>query len=404
MSSFKKLSKADVTVVPYNANKQWNLSFDCFPTSSDYLTIYKGTNVPGLFSLSDPINNGQYERLIYSEINHMFYQAYSGSLNTGSLMFNINTYQSASQQRPTASYFDYNNNANLITAFPTGSNEGIRVVAINQKIYGNKVLPNYFILSSSAYYITDDGYGNLYNGTTHIGNLFYAHGLVVITNQDYQLMFPTSSASCSPTTTTTSTTTSTTTLPTTTSTTTSTTTVPTTTSTTTSTTTVPTTTTSTTTSTTTVPTTTTSTTTSTTTVPTTTSTTTSTTTVPTTTTSTTTSTTTVPTTTTSTTTSTTTVPTTTTSTTTSTTTVPTTTSTTTSTTTAPTYYYYTGNYWVDCAGVTATGVVIRSTATLTGTWTRVTGTYSGYFFLTGIDPGTSYTYESDNSNGSSCGY
>jgi hypothetical protein len=71
--------------------------------------------------------------------------------------------------------------------------EGIRVLAINQDIYGNKVLPNHFILSSSAYYVTDDGFGNLYDTKstkTHIGNLFYAHGLGVITNQDYQLMFP----------------------------------------------------------------------------------------------------------------------------------------------------------------------------------------------------------------------
>jgi hypothetical protein len=43
--------------------------------------------------------------------------------------------------------------------------EGIRVLAVNQEIYGNKVLPNHFILSSSAYYVTDDGYGNLYDGS-----------------------------------------------------------------------------------------------------------------------------------------------------------------------------------------------------------------------------------------------
>jgi hypothetical protein len=283
MSSFKQLSKADVTSVSYAANKQWNLSFDCFPTSSEYITIYKGTNFTGSFSPTEPTSSGQYERLVYSSINHLFYQEYSGSLDTGSLMFNVNTYQSASSQRPTASYFDYNTNPLLIKSFPTGVNESIRVFVINKDIYGSKVLPNSFALSSSAYYITDDGYGNLYdsgstNGYVHIGNIFYAFGIGIITNQDYQLIFPTSSAACNPTpttTTTTSTTTTTTTVPTTTtttSTTTTTTTVPTTTTTTT--------TTSTTTTTTTVPTTTTttSTTTTTTTAPTTTTTSTTTTT------------------------------------------------------------------------------------------------------------------------------
>jgi hypothetical protein len=105
-------------------------------------------------------------------------------------MLSLNNYESASQQRPTSSYFVYNDNKNLITLFPTGAMEGIRVLAVNQDIYGNKVLPNHFILSSSVYYVKDDGCGNLYDGTTHIGNMFYAHGLGVVTNPDYQLMFP----------------------------------------------------------------------------------------------------------------------------------------------------------------------------------------------------------------------
>lgn len=194
MSSFKKLSKSDVTVVPYSANKQWTLPYCPYPTSSEYLTIYKGTNATGSFSLDDDlVTEGQYERLVYSQINQLFYQDYTASLDTSSLMFTINNYESASQQRPTSSYFVYNDNKNLVTSFPTGAMEGIRVLAVNQDIYGNKVLPNHFILSSSAYYVTDDGFGNLYDTKstkTHIGNLFYAHGLGVITNQDYQLMFP----------------------------------------------------------------------------------------------------------------------------------------------------------------------------------------------------------------------
>jgi hypothetical protein len=224
MSSFKKLSKSDVTVVPYYANKQWNQSYCPYPTSSEFLTIYKGTNVTGSFSLDDdPVTEGQYERLVYSQINHLFYQSYTASLNTSSLMFTLNNYESASQQRPTSSYFIYNDSDNLIQTFPTGFNDSgsIRVIAVNQDIYGSKVLPNHFILSSSAYYVVDDGFGNLYNLSassagayisggyfnpdeyfvsldinaadivkTHVGNIFYAHGLGIITNPDYQTMFP----------------------------------------------------------------------------------------------------------------------------------------------------------------------------------------------------------------------
>jgi hypothetical protein len=219
MSSYKKLSKADVTNVPYAANKQWNLPYSCPSISNGYFNIYKGTYITGTFALdnyaTDPFTNGQYERLVYNSINHLFYQSYSGSLlNTGSIMFNVDTYQSASQQRPTGAYFDYNTNPLLIKNFPTGTNAGIRVLSINQDIYGSKVLPYSFRLSSSVYYIIDDGNGNLYDAkgevddyiltsyisqsyfldalpdSTHIGNVFYAHGLAVITNPDYQTMFP----------------------------------------------------------------------------------------------------------------------------------------------------------------------------------------------------------------------
>lgn len=191
MSAFKKLSKSDVTVVPYAANKQWSLPYCSYPTSSEYITIYKGTNVTGSFDPNtDPITNDQYERLVYDQINHLFYQTYSASLDTSSLANSI-FYESASQQRPTSSYFIYNDNAALIKSFPTGAMNSIKVVAINQEIYGNKVLPNTFILTSSVYNITDDGFGNLYNyGTTHIGNIFYAQGLAIITNQASQSIFP----------------------------------------------------------------------------------------------------------------------------------------------------------------------------------------------------------------------
>jgi hypothetical protein len=194
MASFKKLSKSDVTFVSYHANKQWTIASSSYATSSN---LYQGTNVAGLFiSSSDPVTNGQYDRLVYAEINQLFYQSYSASLNTSSLANSI-YYEFASQQRPTASYFIYNDSANLIKNFPTNSGATIQVLSINQEIFGNKILPYSFVISGSSYYIIDDGYGNLYDtksSKTFIGNLFYAQGLSVITNQNgsYQGLFSSS--------------------------------------------------------------------------------------------------------------------------------------------------------------------------------------------------------------------
>jgi hypothetical protein len=181
MSSFKKLSKADITSFPYAANKQWNFSYNTAP--NDYIVFYKGKK-ENFSATGSTTTNNQYQSSIFSSINHLFYQSYSGSLlDTGSLMFNVDTYESASQQRPTGYYFNYNTNPLFINNFPTNSNSTISVLSISQDIYGSKILPNSFRITASLGTIVDDGYGNLYTGSEHIGNIFYAHGLVVVTNQ-----------------------------------------------------------------------------------------------------------------------------------------------------------------------------------------------------------------------------
>jgi len=196
MASFKRLKRSDVISVPYVANKKWFFEYCPYPENDQYIKIYKGTNLTGSFSLDeDPITEGQYERLVYSQINHLFYQQYSPNvelLDTGSLLRSL-YYDNSSQIRATGSYFDYNENPGIIKNLPTGSNEGIRVLSIDQDLYGQQILPYHFELTSSVYSVKDDGNGNLIdtkNSNTHIGNIFYSHGLCIITNQDYQLMFP----------------------------------------------------------------------------------------------------------------------------------------------------------------------------------------------------------------------
>ena len=196
MASFKRLKRSDIISVPYIANKNWVLEYCPLPLVDQNIKIYKGTNITGSFSnIADPITEGQYERLIYSQFNHLYYQTYSPDnelLNTSSLVNSL-YYDGASQIRATGSYINYNDNPLLVKKYPTGSNEGIRVLSINKKLYGEQLLPYSFNLSSSVYYVKDDGVGNLIdisNSNTHIGNIFYSHGLVIITNQDYQLMWP----------------------------------------------------------------------------------------------------------------------------------------------------------------------------------------------------------------------
>ena len=255
MSSFKKLSKADISTVLYTANKSWSFLYNTssLPPNNNNIIYYKGKK-EDFHITGSTTTRGQYQSLIYDSINHLFYQSYNDTLNTSSLMFNVETYESASEQRPTSSYFNYNTNPLLIKNFPTSSSSGIVVLSVNKNVYGNKILPHSFRISSSLYDITDDGNGNLYHTIVcnsyelgaafgniyqyqtcsgnvvtesvtssnvircadvsygvdtsmaidpvvndlgvcsitqeHVGNIFYAHGIAVITNQNYLNLIP----------------------------------------------------------------------------------------------------------------------------------------------------------------------------------------------------------------------
>lgn len=187
MSAFKQLSRSDVFTIPYIANKQWSFSFDSIPTGSTSLVaLYEGQKFTGSLTLSETTTSlSEYKRLIYNSINHQFYQSYSGSLlDTSSLMKTLNNYQSASQNRPTASYFIYNDKA--IKSFPSGTNSKIQVFSIAQAAYGENILPYSLQIRYGSSSIADDGIGNLYSGSVFVGNVFYSYGTAIFTNQSYQ--------------------------------------------------------------------------------------------------------------------------------------------------------------------------------------------------------------------------
>ena len=81
-----------------------------------------------------------------------------------------------------------------IRYFPTESGATIKALSIPTGVYGQQISKNSFILSSSAYYIVDDANGNIIdtaNARAHVGNIIYGQGIVIITNPNYQDIFPT---------------------------------------------------------------------------------------------------------------------------------------------------------------------------------------------------------------------
>ena len=193
MPAFKRINNSDVVVSPYIANKQWG--FQPCDTSENGIQIFFGSRLTESFSAeNDPVTYDRYERLVYNSINHLYYQEFSGSfLDTGSNMQSLN-YESASIYRASGSYYNYSEQGYTVKAFPTGSGSQITVISVPKDLYGLSLDPGTFNISNSGASIYDDGHQNIYvissSVRVNIGNVFYQHGLAVITNQSYQNVFP----------------------------------------------------------------------------------------------------------------------------------------------------------------------------------------------------------------------
>ena len=237
--SYKTLSSNDITLTSYIANRHWEVTNSTL--SQNGVTIYIGENLPTSRTyLFDPINdlqtsNDEYRRLVFDSIKHLFYENYTSGSLTGEFFHS-------------SSYFNYEQNTlasgSGVSTFRristvTGSNNPVLyttddeydteaifdadrggkvvIVSIDQNVYGSGLNPNSVFISGSGYYLRDDGEGNLYNWRNegnyakyataiydkdvylelvgsglqleYVGNVFYSHGLIVITDEDYLCVF-----------------------------------------------------------------------------------------------------------------------------------------------------------------------------------------------------------------------
>lgn len=242
--AYKKLNPADIKSVPYVANKQYEFTSESY--SSNNIQTYVGEYIPITTDRPfDPQNDNlttdqKYRRLIFESIRHLYYQNYvtkssqDQEVGDDALVYpdNVNNFWHSSSydnylQNTIASgsypnfrsfpYFekvenDYDGVAEYGTALYFIENAAkIRVISIPKNLYGEGIKPYTFELSGSNFFIADDGQGNLldyaalvneyissfygdpialYAGPANdlaipVGNIFYDHGIAVITNQDY---------------------------------------------------------------------------------------------------------------------------------------------------------------------------------------------------------------------------
>lgn len=182
--AYKRLSKSDVIVTPFTANKQWTIPSASY--SSSNILIYEGKNLDDGATTTD----NQEKYLIYKSVEQLYYRNYvSASLDNTSSFFTQNG-NLATQSLQSGSYWNYpQSTVGEIRYFPTGSGVQIHVMGIPREIYGSQIKPGTLTFTNPTYgTITDDKQGNLiYNSGSlyvnkHIGNIIYPHGILIFTD------------------------------------------------------------------------------------------------------------------------------------------------------------------------------------------------------------------------------
>ena len=196
MSAYKQLLASDAIVVPFEVNKSFTFQGATALTASNVsIDRFLGLNTSSLFNpTTDPTTgqvsgSTQYQRLIYRSIKELYYSNYTSSSygdspNIGVIVPGNDSTGDVLVGPPssTGRYFNYKQtDLTFAKYFPTASDSIIGVLSVPSRLYGNYIQPNSFLWQSSSLRLTDDGEGNLVSGSTIYGNIFYHHGIAVVT-------------------------------------------------------------------------------------------------------------------------------------------------------------------------------------------------------------------------------
>ena len=207
MAAFKQFNSQDIIVSPLEVNKSFTFTGDGELSASNAdVNRFLGKNVNFTSSTNSEtgFNSGSLilsQSSVYDNIKQLYYSNYLtssfgddaitasvllGSEPSGDVLIGPNgsngRYVNYLQSSLTQSRY-----------FPTSSNEEILVFSIPSKLFGDYIQPESFVLNlnndgngwSQTSEITDDGEGNLLSASINVGQIFYPHGMVILTQQDW---------------------------------------------------------------------------------------------------------------------------------------------------------------------------------------------------------------------------
>lgn len=198
MSAYKQFLASDITVTPFKVNKAFYFEGgDALTGSNVSIDRFLGKNIESspFISGSNPTTghiSTQDQELVYNSVKELYYSnylssSYSDAPQTQSLVPGNDTegdrYIGSTQS--SGRYFNYpQTDLTFQRFFPTGSDNIIGVISIPSRLFGDYIHPNSFEFISESGSIVDDGEGNIISTADNsiIGNIFYYHGIITITN------------------------------------------------------------------------------------------------------------------------------------------------------------------------------------------------------------------------------
>ena len=194
MGAYKQFLASDIIITPFEVNKGFTFHGAELTDPDVSIDRFLGKNIvsPIFNPLSDPTTgqmSTQYQRLVYSSIQELYYSNYLSSsygdiVNMPILVPGFDT--SGDKLIGSSSNPAYDNYLQTTLSypkfFPSASDSIVGVISIPVRLFGDYIQPNSFVFNTMVGSLTDDGEGNvLYEGNI-VGNIYYPHGLITITS------------------------------------------------------------------------------------------------------------------------------------------------------------------------------------------------------------------------------
>lgn len=171
------LNRSEVSSTPIKLN--YSVTYESSSLGDYGITVKSGSNIPYSVNMSQ---NDMVTMNNYRVVRQLYYQqSITGSLGSASFWDPVWQSTAASGTQDTTQY-----------NFPTGFNKNVLIFTLPSSQFGEQISRKSFIISSSDYYLRDDGNGNIVdekNSNLKVGNVFYAQGVAVITEEDYSTSF-----------------------------------------------------------------------------------------------------------------------------------------------------------------------------------------------------------------------